>query len=338
MKWNRQKFTFMVIPDANSQVVRFRIPAVLLVGALVLAIALAALAAAALILYGNRRTEVMELKQKMAASAVEYEKTISDKDRQIGDLQTEVAGLSVQAKTIQDKMADIGVLETQLKQIAGLKPSKNDSPGNPKAEKTETDRYALNGSAGDGKGGEELPVTEMEMNELLANTRDDFLDLGSLIDRMKPRLQATKDAVLKQQARLRVTPTIWPVDSRRITSTFGVRKDPFTNRARFHSGMDIAGDTGNPVFATADGTVTYAGFDGENGNNIWISHGNGITTHYSHLSKILVEPGTKVRKGDLIGKMGSTGRSTGPHLHYEVKVSGALVDPQPFLQADRKDD
>lgn len=332
MRWRRQKFTFMVIPDANNQVVRFQLSAAVILGALILLVALTAASVTAVILYGNRASEVGRLKHELASSSGQFEKIISDKDRHIGDLQTEVAGLSEQAKSIQGKMADLGKLETQLKQIAGLETK--DAPAAKVSSDETADEYAMDG---EGTGGEEIPVTDDEIDGLLQETFSDFTDLGGMIDAMKPRLEETKDAVLKRQAQLRVTPTIWPTDSRKITSPYGVRKDPFTHRARFHAGMDISGDIGDPVYATADGTVSHAGVDGSHGNNIMVSHGNGITTHYSHLSKILVQPGDKVRKGDVIGRMGSTGRSTGPHVHYEVYVGGQTVDPKPYLHTSRED-
>ncbi|WP_276355538.1 M23 family metallopeptidase [Cohnella caldifontis] len=334
LKWNRQKFTFMVIPDANSQVVRFRLSSGWLFGALIAVAIVTISAAVALVLYGDRKTEVARLKHQLADATGKYEQIISDKDRHIGDLQTEVADLSDQAKSIQDKMADIGKLETQLKQIAGLEKPSSGSAGSGEGTAAESEGYAMDG----GTGGEELPVTDGEIADMVEETRQNFADLGQWIEEMKPRLEETKDAVLKQQKKLMATPTIWPVDSRKITSTFGVRKDPFTHRARFHAGIDISGDTGDPVYATADGVVSHTGRDGDHGNNILVSHGNGLTTHYSHLSKILVKPGAKVRKGEIIGEMGSTGRSTGPHLHYEVYVKGTHVDPKPYLQTDRKDD
>jgi murein DD-endopeptidase MepM/ murein hydrolase activator NlpD len=123
-----------------------------------------------------------------------------------------------------------------------------------------------------------------------------------------------------------------PVDNVRLTSTFGVRSDPFHGGAAMHAGIDIPGPVGTPVYATADGVVGRAGVAGGYGNLVTLDHGKGIETRYGHLSKILVEPNTRVRRGQLIGLMGSTGRSTGSHLHYEVRIDGAAVNPVPFMQ------
>jgi murein DD-endopeptidase MepM/ murein hydrolase activator NlpD len=317
MKWSRQKFTFMVIPDANSQVVRFQLSAIILLSALVLFIVLAGAAATAVILYGDRAGEVGRLKGELTASAGQFEKIISEKERHIGDLETEVAGLSDQAKSIQDKMTDIHKLESQLKEITGIESSES--------------------TASSATGGEELPVTDEAVDSLLSETHQQFSVISGLIDEMKPRLEQTKDTVIKKQKLLRVTPTIWPTDSHKITSGFGIRRDPFTRRATFHSGLDFGGDTGDPIYAAAYGTVTEAGHDGALGISITVSHGNGIQTRYSHLSKVRTAVGTKVSKGERIADLGNTGRSTGPHLHYEVFVNGIQVNPKPYLQGTRKE-
>jgi murein DD-endopeptidase MepM/ murein hydrolase activator NlpD len=128
-------------------------------------------------------------------------------------------------------------------------------------------------------------------------------------------------------------PSMQPVDHLQFTSTFGVRSDPFRGTAAMHAGVDIPGAIGTPIYATADGIIGYAGVRGGYGNMVEISHGRGIQTRYGHMSKILVEANTRVRRGQMIGLMGSTGRSTGSHLHYEVRVDGKAVNPIPFLQS-----
>jgi murein DD-endopeptidase MepM/ murein hydrolase activator NlpD len=118
-----------------------------------------------------------------------------------------------------------------------------------------------------------------------------------------------------------------------MTSGFGVRVDPFLHGAAMHTGIDLRGEEGEPVRATAAGTVTHAGWNGGYGKMVEIDHGNGLATRYAHLSAIEVRVGDKVRIGQTVGLLGSTGRSTGPHLHYETRVEGEAVDPQKFLRA-----
>ena len=120
------------------------------------------------------------------------------------------------------------------------------------------------------------------------------------------------------------------------SSPFGIRTDPFVHEAAMHTGIDFRGDTGDPIHATASGTVTIAGWSGGYGKMVEIDHGNGVATRYGHLSQIDVDVGDTVRSGQTVGKLGSTGRSTGPHLHYEVRVKGEAVDPQKFLDAGER--
>jgi murein DD-endopeptidase MepM/ murein hydrolase activator NlpD len=126
-------------------------------------------------------------------------------------------------------------------------------------------------------------------------------------------------------------PSVQPVQKLQFTSNFGIRSDPFRGTAAMHAGVDIPGPVGTPIYATADGIISHAGRSGGYGNLIEINHGKGIATRYGHLSRIIVADNTRVVRGQLIGLMGSTGRSTGPHLHYEVRIDGHAVNPLPFL-------
>ncbi|HOH93440.1 MAG TPA: M23 family metallopeptidase [Bacteroidales bacterium] len=144
------------------------------------------------------------------------------------------------------------------------------------------------------------------------------------------RLSQQKDLLM------RAMPIIMPVDRRRISirSGFGWRRDPFTKGYRFHQGLDLAGRIGTPIYATADGLVLdpYANSSMSGyGKVVVINHGFGYQTLYGHLSKILVKPGDKVKRGQIIGHMGSTGRSKGPHLHYEIHYKGTPVNPINYL-------
>jgi len=121
-----------------------------------------------------------------------------------------------------------------------------------------------------------------------------------------------------------------------LSSPFGIRMDPFVHEAAMHTGLDFRGELGEPIHATAAGTVTIAGWSGGYGKMVEIDHGNGLATRYGHLSEIDVSVGDNIRIGQIVGKLGSTGRSTGPHLHYETRVNGEAVDPQKFLNAGDK--
>lgn len=139
-----------------------------------------------------------------------------------------------------------------------------------------------------------------------------------------------KEELLAKQARLASKPSLWPTTGE-VTSRFGSRNSPGGIGSNFHPGIDIANSVGTPIIATADGTVVSSGWSSGYGETIEIDHGNGITTLYGHNSQLVVHTGQSVKKGQLIAYLGSTGYSTGPHLHYEVRVNGTAVNPASFL-------
>jgi murein DD-endopeptidase MepM/ murein hydrolase activator NlpD len=129
-------------------------------------------------------------------------------------------------------------------------------------------------------------------------------------------------------------PSAEPVHGTAFTSGYGVRTDPFRGRAAMHAGIDLAGPLGTPIYATADGVVDRAEWNnGGYGNLVEVNHGHGIQTRYGHLTRYVVSTGEHVKRGQLIAYMGSTGRSTGSHLHYEVRIDGQAVNPVPYLQS-----
>jgi murein DD-endopeptidase MepM/ murein hydrolase activator NlpD len=128
-------------------------------------------------------------------------------------------------------------------------------------------------------------------------------------------------------------PSTEPVHGTSFTSGYGVRADPFRGRAAMHAGIDLAGPYGTPIYATADGLVGRSEWVSGYGNLVELDHGRGIQTRYGHLSRSMVASGQRVKRGELIALMGSTGRSTGSHLHYEVRIDGKAVNPVPFMQS-----
>ncbi|MNH99338.1 Murein DD-endopeptidase MepM [compost metagenome] len=189
-----------------------------------------------------------------------------------------------------------------------------------------------------GVGGALIPAEPEDLLKLGAETQTTLNLLSKEIDHLKTSFTETKLKVEEKQQVLRITPTIWPIESRSISSLFGYRKDPFNSKPSLHTGLDIAAPMNEPVFAAADGTVISTGSDQAHGSNIVVEHFKGMRTWYMHLNKIKVNEGDQVKKGETIGLVGTTGRSTGPHLHYEVIQNGVSVDPKPFLQTSRKDE
>jgi len=160
----------------------------------------------------------------------------------------------------------------------------------------------------------------------LASPDDTFGLIRSVLSGLESRLQLVSRNVERLNALAAATPSIWPAYGW-LSSTMGPRRDPITGGADYHKGLDIAGDRGEPVYATAAGTVRQVGVQGAYGNLIVIDHGFGLETRYGHLLKTLVRPGAKVQRGDVIGQLGSSGRATGNHLHYEVIAGDRLINP-----------
>lgn len=166
---------------------------------------------------------------------------------------------------------------------------------------------------------------------LLQEMHEQTQDLDEAYGAQHNRFQELLGQLQEQRNILASTPAINPVDSGWYSSSFGYRKSPFTGRREFHRGLDISARKGTSIHATADGVITYAGKKGLMGRMIAIDHGYGIVTRYGHADKILKKRGDRVKRGEEIAKVGNTGRSTGPHVHYEVKVNGVPVNPQKYI-------
>jgi murein DD-endopeptidase MepM/ murein hydrolase activator NlpD len=164
----------------------------------------------------------------------------------------------------------------------------------------------------------------------LSTPEDTFGVLRDLLQGLESRLTYVRRDVERRQALAASTPSIWPAHGW-LTGTFGGRSDPFTGEPGFHSGIDISLEKGQPVYATADGTIESATYSGDYGNLITVNHGFGLTTRYGHLSGYAVKTGQHVKRGDVLGYVGSTGRSTGAHVHYEILANGKLLNPLQLL-------
>jgi murein DD-endopeptidase MepM/ murein hydrolase activator NlpD len=157
-----------------------------------------------------------------------------------------------------------------------------------------------------------------------------FGTLRDLLGALETRLNSMRTGVERRRALAAATPSIWPVAGW-LSSSYGTRRDPFTGGQDFHPGLDISADYGQPVLASADGTVSIAERSGNYGNLVVIEHGYGIITRYGHLSRFAVSNGQQITRGEVVGYVGSSGRSTSPHLHYEILVNGQLTNPLKLL-------
>lgn len=286
---------------------------------------------------------ISQMETNLAVQSLQMEVTVADKDAAIGRLRREVMDLTNQATSIRERLQRITELEQQMQQFI----RQHGNSSNTNSQKTAMP--PLSWDAFGHTGGELIAVHEN--TALLARqAMDDFAEIESLLDTMErtvPRsiqqanavqqnLERKQAAQLLQTRRLALAeqgkPSAWPVGSRRMTSSFGYRSDPFTGRSAFHSGVDIAGQTGDPVRAAGAGTVLEAASSGARGNYIIIQHPDGLQSWYMHLNGLQVVPGDHVQKGQTIGQLGSTGRSTGPHLHFQIVKLNQPVDPLLYVQ------
>ncbi|KLI64655.1 M23 family metallopeptidase [Aurantiacibacter marinus] len=172
-----------------------------------------------------------------------------------------------------------------------------------------------------------------------ADIDSEFTELFASWETLENGGRVTMTGDVQAPPRISVSvPSRMPVDGVTLTSGFGMRDHPILRRRARHNGVDLAAPTGTPVYATADGVVEMAQRYSSYGNYVQIGHGGDIETRYAHLSSYTVSAGEEVRMGDLIGYVGSTGRSTGPHLHYEVRVANEAVNPIPYMVAQLEAD
>jgi murein DD-endopeptidase MepM/ murein hydrolase activator NlpD len=195
---------------------------------------------------------------------------------------------------------------------------------------TTTGSSELFGIGGTSNGDKELTRKNNSDEVISAKLMTDMMELGDQSRRQEQSLQELLVFFEDQGNLLDSTPSIWPTKGF-LCSCFGFRRDPINRTIKMHEGYDIANKLGTPIHATADGVVIFAGIESGYGNFITVDHGYGITSNYGHLSAILVHEGDRVTRGQKIGLMGTTGRSIGSHLHYEVRINRIPVDPSNYI-------
>jgi murein DD-endopeptidase MepM/ murein hydrolase activator NlpD len=299
----KKRYTIMILPDETAKVRKYRVPKPLVRGVIavlaVLALGLGFLVAD----YLGVKNMVSEL-EKLRMETRQQRQQLVTFAKSIDDLQGEMGRLRQFDMKLR-VMADLdGVVYPE--QIMGIG-GENPEPFNPlEAELSFQDQALIDGMT---KGLERLK-TESSIQERSFQELVEYLE--------------------DQKSLLASTPSIWPVKGW-ITSGFGYRTSPFTGRREMHKGLDVATRTGTPIISPADGIVVFAGREGGFGNTLLVDHGYGIVTRYGHCSSLDVKLGEKIKRGDIIAKVGNTGRSTGPHLHYEVAVNGVAVNPMRYI-------
>lgn len=233
-------------------------------------------------------------------------------DRTRRHTETHLNALAQRLGRLQAQVLRLNALGGRLTRMAGLDPREFDFNVQP----------AMGGPAADIKGGTQSPGEFLGSLDLLSEQ----------IEQQSARLTALQSVLIDNQLQAAVTPAGWPVNGGWMSSSFGMRNDPFTGHRSHHRGVDIASPMGSPIMAMGDGVVTYAGPKTGYGNMVEVNHGQGYATRYAHASAVVVKVGDVVSRGQTVAKVGTSGRSTGPHLHFEVLRSGQQVDPVGYLK------
>lgn len=277
----------------------------------------------------------------MVAVAVMTVMEVQDLRRQVVDLESEVVAkdelIAAQQKTLAVKTDDITEDLALIEEYRDTTDHLNDKL-EVLVEKTEvlaqTYMLSANVQLQDRSGSREELEPLMDSSDEID---DMIVNVAEIADWLKTEEGTTDtDRIFEIEEQLSSfledVPRIWPVQKNRISSEFGTRRHPILNGRSNHTGVDIPGNYGSPIVATAEGVVTYAGYRYGYGYMVKIDHANGLQTVYAHASKLLVKKGDEVIQGQTIAKVGSTGLSTGPHIHYEIKINGAYIDPELFLE------
>ena len=297
----KRRFTVVIMPQDHSKVRQLNVPVNLFKGFVAFA-GLFILGLSFMVYdYGSLRFSSNEL------ATLKKENT---------EQKIQLQAFSSKVGSLEEQMAKLRQFDRKLRIIANL-----ESPN------TAERLYGVGG-----------PTPAEDAATSLGNKRDiliqqmnsDLNQLDTEASTQERSFTELQEHLMKQSSRLASTPSVWPVRGW-VASTFGYRVSPFTGLRQKHEGIDIANRLGTPIVAPANGVVTRVKREAGLGRNITISHGRGIVTKYGHLSEVLVKVGQRVKRGDTIAKMGNTGRSTGPHLHYSVLVSGVNVNPFNYI-------
>ncbi|MCK9216782.1 MAG: M23 family metallopeptidase [Firmicutes bacterium] len=309
---NKKKhITFLYIPENESSVKTLRLTSWIPKFAI--------LTLAAILIYaGSYTVAYRNLKDKYEISLCSIQEITAINNSQ----RIEIERLEDNALEIQEQLCDnINALK-EIKELVGIN---DDNAAPPNIQDKSSNTYQT------------IPfqpivnTNNTNYTDHIFELKTSFVSLSKVAKSQKTLIEDSVAPIKDKVAYLKAKPSIKPVQGK-ITAGYGYRKNPFSGRgSEFHKGVDIATRTGTPVVATADGTVTYSGWKSGYGNMVIISHGYGFITVYAHNSKLLVKIGDKVNRGQQISRVGSTGRSTAPHLHYEIKLNGKNVDPARYF-------
>jgi len=291
-------YTVLILPDATSPARKFHLnPSIVTAVASVTALAVLAFA---FFVYQYVTLNVRLLEMKNLRQEVSNRHVLASK---VGQLEGELS-----------RLRD---LDRQLRQVVGLEAKGGPESAQGGAE-TVSSQTAL------------LEAVRKGTGRLADWVGRDLEALGQELSSRERSFRELKDLLEAKRALLAATPTIWPVRGR-ITAGYGYRISPFTGQRELHEGLDIAAPLGTPILATADGIVSFVGALGSFGNVVFLNHGHDLTTFYAHTGGAKVKEGQAVKRGQVVAYVGLSGRTTGPHVHYEVQVNGATVNPLKYI-------
>lgn len=294
-------FTIMIAPHSEEATYSFRLP--LIIGQMIVVLFVVGLAAFLFLAnaYHNARLDAEEMRILRQANQVQ---------------QDEINAFACITQQLLERMQQIEELAEDVAGKMGISTGRDEEQNEDEGEAAPAETRLL--------------ASRSDQDRVLDRAAENLSLLQSLIPENTDTLENLKGEVDEYIRRLAATPSIWPARGR-FTSGFGMRRSPFGGGSQFHYGVDIAGSHGAPIYATASGQVTQAGYRGGYGNLIIVAHGYGFHTYYAHLSSFAVSSGQWVKRGQVIGYMGRTGHATGTHLHYEVHVGGVAVNPLRYM-------
>ena len=297
-----KKVTIVILPDGVNTVKQIKIPKVFFSFILLFIFTATAFLGWASVDYYKLKSKVPQTTQILKENKQQ---------------KAQLAALANKIDKINTKMVELKEFDNKLKVIANLEPGDDNTPF-----------LGIGGSDPSLMDAEySVEKAHQKLVRLMHQSLDNLETEISIQTQEKTELYNFLES---QKSMFACTPSIWPTKGW-VSSKFGYRISPFTNEKEFHNGLDISAKTGSPVLAPADGVVSATGRTYGFGNLLTINHGYGLKTRYAHLSKILVKKGQAIKRGETIALVGNTGRSTGPHLHYEVHVEGVPVNPTRYI-------
>lgn len=321
-KWKNVHYSVMIIPNAGGSVKQVRIQALCIFSALFLVISAGLFFFTSSLVLIKTNFAMFQINSDITEQATAQKAALDELDQANAQLKKENLKLkdstALSTESFNRRVDEVNKLKGQVETLIALFNKQNHSDIRITTSRGSTRMQAdtIIPAITQASSLDDLE----EMDEITAQIQKDIATYTKLIDEVELKFKA-----------LDCTPDMRPARGN-ITSRFGFREDPFNRGIKPHEGIDIDNETGTPIKAAGAGVVTYSGFSGGYGNMIVISHGFGYETVYAHLSQIDVKVGTQVTKGKLIGTMGSTGRSTGSHLHFEVHLDGIQINPEEVLK------